>query len=55
VRDRLQAAGHGKVELIAGRGGIFEIRIAAQVLFSKARTHRFPNDSDLDGVLQALS
>jgi len=38
-------------ELIKGRGGIFDVRLDGELIYSKHETDRFPEDAE---VLQAL-
>ena len=39
------------VELIAGSNGIFEIKVDGKVIFSKARSGRFPDDGEVAGLI----
>jgi len=41
------------VTLIPGRGGIFEVRIDGQLLFSRKQAGRFPEPRDLKDALRA--
>jgi selenoprotein W-related protein len=37
----------GEVALIPGRGGVFEVRLAGELLFSRAQEQRFPEAAEL--------
>ncbi len=37
----------GEVALVPGRGGVFEIRLAGEVIFSRAVEQRFPEAGEL--------
>jgi selenoprotein W-related protein len=37
----------GEVALIPGKGGVFEVRLAGDVLFSRATEKRFPEAAEL--------
>jgi selenoprotein W-related protein len=36
--------------LVPGVGGVFEITVDGQLLFSKKQTGRFPTDEEIDAV-----
>jgi len=40
-----------EVQLIAGSGGAFDVRIDGQLVFSKHQTGRFPEDEEILGRL----
>jgi selenoprotein W-related protein len=40
-------------ELIAGRGGVFEITVDGKKLFSKKALGRFPEDGEVLGLIRA--
>jgi len=42
------------VTLRPGRGGIFEVTLGDQTLFSKAETGRFPNQGEVEAKLAEL-
>jgi selenoprotein W-related protein len=44
----------GGVTLVPGSGGIFEVTLDGQVLFSKAQTGRFPNPNEIEEKLESL-
>ena len=39
-----------EVELVKGRGGMFEITVDGRLLFSKKALGRFPSDEELDAL-----
>ena len=43
--------GQRDVRLVEGGRGIFEIRDAACVLYSKQQTGRFPTDAEVDALV----
>jgi selenoprotein W-related protein len=42
-----------EVELVKGRGGVFEITVDGALQFSKKATGRFPSEAELDAVVKA--
>jgi len=40
--------------LIRGGRGIFDVKIAGQMLFSKRQTERFPHDGELAQLFEAM-
>lgn len=44
----------GGVTLVPGSGGVFEVTLDGNVLFSKAQTGRFPNPNEIEEKLEAL-
>lgn len=40
------------VELIEGGGGVFEIERNGELLFSKKQLMRFPEDQEIDTIVQ---
>ena len=47
---RLRDGSGAEVELVKGRGGVFEIAIDGALKFSKKATGRFPTDAELDAL-----
>ena len=47
----IEASGAGPVELVAGSGGIFDVVIDGELVYSKAETGRFPQDGELRRLL----
>ena len=43
--------GH-KVELIVGKGGVFDVRADGKVIYSKADTGRFPKPGEVSALLK---
>jgi selenoprotein W-related protein len=39
-------------ELIPGRGGVFEVEVDGQLVFSKKRLDRFPRLGEVSGLLK---
>ena len=48
LKQRLPGA---QIELIEGRGGVFEVSVAGKKIFSKKQTGRFP---EVDEILRQL-
>jgi selenoprotein W-related protein len=44
----------GGVELIPGTGGIFEVELNGSLIFSKEETGRFPQDNEVEEMLEGL-
>ena len=44
----------GGVELIPGTGGIFEVEVNGQNIFSKEKTGRFPEENEVESKLEKL-
>ena len=40
-----------EVELIEGAGGVFEIVRGTDLLFSKKKLNRFPDDKEIDTII----
>ncbi len=40
-----------EVELIEGAGGVFEIMRNEELLFSKRKLNRFPDDKEVDAII----
>lgn len=41
-----------EAELIEGRGGVFDVTVDGRVVYSKDRTHRFPEDGEVLGLVR---
>ncbi|MBA3291193.1 MAG: SelT/SelW/SelH family protein [Actinobacteria bacterium] len=41
------------LELVPGSGGVFEVSFDSDLVFSKARERRFPEDDEILGPLRA--
>jgi selenoprotein W-related protein len=44
---------HVKSTLIAGSGGIFDVKLDGALIYSKAETGRFPEAGEVTAILQA--
>lgn len=40
-------------ELVASRGGVFEVTIGGQLVFSKSETGRFPDEGEVVALIEA--
>jgi len=38
-------------KLVKGRGGVFEVRLDGELIFSKAETYRFPEPGEVEGLV----
>lgn len=41
--------------LIKGGGGIFDVRVDGDLVFSKFRESRFPDPGEVEGIVQRIS
>jgi len=41
-----------EAELIAGDGGVFEVRVDGELVFDKAQTGRFPKPGEVAALVQ---
>jgi len=55
VRDRLSELHQADIDLVAGGGGVFEIMLDGQLVFSKKSEGRFPTDEDLQSLAAKLT
>ena len=44
----------GGVLLVPGESGVFEVSLGERTLFSKAKTGSFPEENEVEGLLEAL-
>ncbi|MGY8960512.1 MAG: Rdx family protein [Alphaproteobacteria bacterium] len=51
ARDLLQEKTDSEIELIKGGGGIFDIRIEGELVFSKRQEGRSPSDDEVRALL----
>ncbi len=51
MADTIKRALGVEVELIKSRGGVFEVQADGELIFSKKKTHRFPEPEE---ILHAL-
>lgn len=47
--------GINKLELQPGSGGVFEVSLNGQTIFSKKEMGRFPNEGELVGTLKEMN
>jgi len=40
------------VDLIKGGGGVFDVKVDGNMVFSKHRVGRFPNPGEVEGLIQ---
>ena len=53
MRDRLLSVSGAEVELIEGDGGVFEITRDGDLVFSKKKLNRVPEDQEIDSIIAA--
>ena len=44
-----------EIDLIPSSGGVFEVKLDGELLFSKKETGRFPDQDEVDGMLDAIA
>jgi selenoprotein W-related protein len=42
----------GEVALVPGRGGVFEVRLDGELLYSRAAEHRFPEAAEIKQLVR---
>ncbi|MBU8921661.1 MAG: Rdx family protein [Bacteroidales bacterium] len=42
------------VELIDGRGGVFDVHVDEELIYSKHETGRFPDDDEIVSIIEAI-
>ena len=52
LRESIQKQFGIKAELIKGIGGVFEIKLNDILLFSKKELNRFPNENEVEDLLE---
>ena len=55
VRERLGELIQADINLVAGGGGVFDITVDGQLVFSKKSEGRFPTDDDLQSLAVNLA
>jgi len=55
VREQLNELLQADIDLVAGGGGMFEITVDGQLVFSKKNEVRFPTDEDLQSLAANLA
>jgi len=43
-----------EIDLIPSSGGVFEVKLEGELLFSKKETGRFPDQDEIDGMLNTI-
>jgi len=43
-----------KIKLIRGGGGIFEVKCDGKLIYAKSKTHRFPNEGEITGLIKRM-
>lgn len=41
-------------ELLGGGGGVFDVKVDGELIFSKFQLHRFPESGEISGLLKEL-
>ena len=44
-----------EIDLIPSSGGVFEVTLDGELLFSKKETGRFPEQGEVDGILNTIA
>ena len=44
-----------EIDLIPSSGGVFEIKLDGELFFSKKETGRFPDQDEIDGMLNTIA
>ena len=55
MREQLNELLQADIDLVAGGGGMFEITVDGQLVFSKKSEGRFPTDEDLQSLAANLA
>ncbi len=55
MADAIKAENGVKAKLIAGGGGIFDVKVDGKLIFSKHETGRFPEDNEIIRQLSPVS
>ena len=51
MRDSLQKKGVAEVELKPGKSGQFDVTVDGALKYTRAKTGRFPTDSEIDDLV----
>jgi selenoprotein W-related protein len=51
VRDRIAKQVNADIKLVRLSGGVFEIKIDDELVFSKQALGRFPTDEEIDNLI----
>ena len=51
MRDRIAKKSQADINLVRSSGGVFEIKIDGELVFSKQASGRFPTDEEVDNLI----
>ena len=54
LRESIERQFGIKAELIKGMGGVFEISVNDNLLFSKKELNRFPNENEIEDLIEGI-
>ena len=54
MRESIERQFGVKAELIKGMGGVFEISVNDNLLFSKKELNRFPNENEVEDLIEGI-
>ena len=54
LRESIERQFGIKAELIKGMGGVFEISVNDNLLFSKIELNRFPNENEVEDLIEGI-
>ena len=54
LRESLERQFGVKAELVKGMGGVFEISVNDNLLFSKKELGRFPNENEIEDLIEGI-
>jgi len=54
LRDRLSTLFGIESELIESSGGVFEVRLNHNLIFSKKQLNRFPEENEVENFIQGI-
>ena len=54
LRESLERQFGVKAELVKGMGGVFEISVNDNLLFSKKELNRFPNENEVEDLIEGI-
>ncbi|MBD3316840.1 MAG: SelT/SelW/SelH family protein [Chitinivibrionales bacterium] len=55
LADSLKANYDAQVELVQSSGGVFEVEVDGNLVFSKKKLGRFPEDGEIEKLLGTVS
>jgi len=53
LEEELKKKFSAQIELIAGSGGVFDVRVDDRNIFSKSRMGRFPQEEEIEQLIKA--